>query len=280
MAIVAIDGVRVEAGEAKVSVFDRGFLYGDGVFAVLRANGGAPVDLAAHLEQLGADAGLLGMEVPEGVEATVREVVKELGKARVRVMVFRGAGGLGARWSEVAVRSVVIAEDAGATKGAIRAVVLDEPRLLPSRTWAPKAMSYGASLLAKERAVAMGADEGLRMFPDDTVGEGAACNLFAVFGEGDDGGEGGDVVVTPPALGIRPGVTRRRVRELCAAQGLPCVERAIAREELAKAKEIFVTSSIAGVVPIVSLDGKSRDPGPIARALREGYEQLAATLAR
>ena len=185
-------------GEARVSVFDRGFLYGDGVFAVLRAKGGAPVDLAAHLEQLGADAGALGMAVPEGVEATVREVVKELGKARVRVMVFRGEGGLGARWSEVPVRSVVIAEETGVTKEEVRAVVLDEPRLVPSRTWAPKAMSYGSSLVARERAMAMGADEGLRLFPDDTVGEGAACNVFAVLDEG------GDMVVTPPALGIRP----------------------------------------------------------------------------
>lgn len=277
MRVVAIDGRIVE--EARVSVFDRGFLYGDGVFGVLRARRGSPVDLAAHLEQLGADAGMLGMAVPDHVEATVRAAVKELEQGRVRVMVFRGEGGLGARWSEVPVKSVVIAEEAGATKGVIRAVLLDEPRLLPSRTWAPKAMSYGASLMAKERAMAAGVDEGLRLFPDDTVGEGAACNLFAVFGEGDEGSEKGEVVVvTPPALGIRPGVTRRRVMELCAAQGLACVERAIPRAELPHAKEIFVTSSIAGVVPIVSLDGNSRDPGPISQSLRAGYEQRAATL--
>jgi branched-subunit amino acid aminotransferase/4-amino-4-deoxychorismate lyase len=280
MRIVAIDGVRVEEGEARASVFDRGFLYGDGVFAVLRANGGAPVDLAAHLEQLAADAGALGMAVPDHVAAAVREVGRELGQARVRVMVFRGEGGLGARWSEVPVRSVVIAEEAGATKAELQAVVLDEPRLVPSRTWAPKAMSYVASLIARERAVAMGADEGLRLFPDDTVGEGAACNLFAIFNERRDegGGEGGDVVVTPPALGIRPGVTRRRVMELCAAQGLACVERAISRAELPLAKEIFVTSSIAGVVPVVSLDGKPRDVGTVSRDLRARYEQRAAEL--
>jgi branched-chain amino acid aminotransferase len=266
---VAIDGVIVEPAMATVSVLDRGFLYGDGVFAVMRGGQGKVVDLGGHLEQLRADAAALGMAMPDEVEATVREVARELGKARLRMMVFRGAGGLGARWAQVPVRTVVIGEEAGATKEELRAVLLDEPRLVPSRTWAPKSMSYAASLIARERAITMGADEGIRLFPDDTVGEGAACNFFAVLD---------DLLVTPPALGIRPGVTRRRILELCAAQGLPFIERPLRREELAMAKELFVTSSIAGVVPVISLDGKPRAAGPLSKSLRTRYEQLATEL--
>ena len=104
----------------------------------------------------------------------------------------------------------------------IRAVVLEEPRLTLSSTWAPKSLSYQAALWARELALRSGADEGLRMFADDTVGEGAACNLFWVRA---------GQVGTPPALGVRPGVTRRRVLELCTRLGLPTEQRPISRGE-------------------------------------------------
>jgi branched-chain amino acid aminotransferase len=163
-------------------------------------------------------------------------------------------------------------EEEGAARAEVRAVVVEEPRLVASATFAPKSLSYQGSLLARERAAEAGADEALRLFPDDTVGEGAACNVFAVFAAG---AGGGPLVVTPPARGIRPGVTRRRVLELCAGDaGVGVIERPIPRGELAAAGELFVTSSIAGVVPITSLDGRARAAGPVTAELRRRYEQL------
>lgn len=269
--VVLIDGRLCTAETAVVSVFDRGFLYGDGVFTVLRGRGGRAVELGAHLEQLRADAGLVALQVPEGVEREIARALEELGaeRARVRVVVSRGVGGLSARLADLKARVVVIAEEAGPTRTEVRAVVVEEPRLLPSRTWAPKALAYQASLVARELAVARGGDEALRLFPDDTVGEGATSNLFVVSE---------DAVVTPPALGIRPGVTRRRVLALCARLGLAAVERPIPRAELAHASELFVTSSIAGVVPVCSLDGITRPAGPISTRLAAAYEAEVAAL--
>jgi branched-chain amino acid aminotransferase len=269
--VVAIDGQLCAPAAATVSVFDRGFLYGDGIFTILRGHRGRALELEGHLAQLVADAGLLGLALPgqslAAIEASVHQVLEalDLARARVRIVISRGSGPLSARFAELPPRVVVIGEEAAAPRTELRAVVVEEPRLLASPTWAPKSLSYQPSLLARERAASLGADEALRLFADDTVGEGAASNLFAVY----DG-----ALVTPPPLGIRPGVTRRRVLELCAALNLAAVERPIPRAELAGADELFSTSSIAGVVPIVTLDGIARAAGPVTARLGARYEEF------
>jgi branched-chain amino acid aminotransferase len=296
--VVWIDGRRCDAESAAVSIFDRGFLYGDGVFAVLRGRGGRACDLEGHLDQLTADAGLLALQPPprSALTATVEEVLGALGveRARLRIIISRGisrgAGGLAVRWREVGSRVIVIGEeDAAPRRQQVRACVLDEPRLSFSQTWAPKSLSYQPALWARERAAERGAEEGLRLFPDSTVGEGAASNLFAIFYAG--GNAGRARLVTPPPSGIRPGVTRRRILELCAAAAadersdggaragdgaglaLRAEERALSQAELRAADELFVTSSIAGVVPITSLDGEPRQRGARTEHLSLAYER-------
>lgn len=267
--VVVLDGTLTPPEEAVVSVFDRGFLYGDGVFTVLRGARGAPVELSAHLAQLAADAGLVGMEVPEGIERAVALALRALAveRARVRVIVSRGVGPLTARLAELRSRTIVTAEEAGPARTALRAVIVEEPRLVTSQRWAPKSLAYQASLLAKEEAAARGAEEALRLFDDGTVGEGATSNVFAVVA-----GE----VITPPPRGIRPGVTRRKVLQLCAHLGIPAHERPLTRGELRGASEVFVTSSIGGVVPVVELDGEARGPAPLAHRLATAYEAAIA----
>lgn len=288
--VVAIDGQLCEPDAAKVSIFDRGFLYGDGVFTVLRGRGDRAVDLGGHLEQLAADAGMLDLRLPslQDLAVTVAAVLEKLAapRARVRIVVSRGPGGLAARWSELGSRVIIVAEaEALPPRTEVRAIVIDEPRLLPSARWAPKSLSYQPALWARERAAAAGADEALRLFSNDTVGEGAASNLFAIFSH-PGGSRDQRMLVTPPPLGIRPGVTRRRILELCAGEaglgvdlGFVVVECPLAREELRRADELFVTSSIAGVVPITSLDGEARSAGPVTMRLRLGYEQWLERLA-
>ena len=308
--VIAIDGQLCEPGAASVSILDRGFLYGDGIFTVLRGRGLRAVDLPGHLEQLAADAAQLGLLLPAAealhtqVGAAVAAVLAQLSqlpgqRSRLRIVVTRGAGALTARWSELgAARVMVIGEvDAAAPRTEVAAVILEEPRLATSATFAPKSLSYQASLVAREQAAARGAGEGLRLFADDTVGEGATSNLFAVF----PAAGGRALLVTPPPLGIRPGVTRRRLLELVAARAgaalssaaglaapaapvaaslsaasLDVAVRPLARAELAAAAELFVTSSIGGVVPVTSLDGAPRVAGPVTMWARQAYEAFAA----
>ncbi|MEZ4359742.1 MAG: aminotransferase class IV [Kofleriaceae bacterium] len=266
--IVALDGQLCPPEHAVISLFDSGLLHGDGVFTVLRGVGGCPVDLQGHLEQLLADAAQLELRTPSLPELRrdVERVAAAFGptSARLRVLITRGPGGLHAPWSaRPGGRVAVIAEAAGPPRTSARAAIVEEPRLPPSSTWAAKSLSYQAALWARERAARRGAGEALRLFPDDTVGEGAASNLFGVWR---------GCVVTPPALGVRPGVTRRRVLELCDLLGLPVCQRPIARHELPLAEELFLTSSIAGVVPILAVDEVARPAGPLTTTLRDRYE--------
>lgn len=266
--VVWLDGALRDPLAPALSALDRGLLYGDGVFTVLRGRGGRAVELAAHLAQLEADAGALLLRAPPRglLEQAVAEALTAFGPApaRVRVVLTGGRGGLSVR---LAMRTeghlLVMVEAAAPAPMGARAVVLAEPMLAPSSTWAPKTLSYWPSLWAREQAAARGADEGLRLFPGSLVGEGAAANLFAVLG-----GE----LVTPPPLGIRPGVTRARVLALAAARGVPTRQRPISEAELHAADELFLTSSIAGVVPIVELDGAGRRPGTLTAELGAAYE--------
>ncbi len=270
--VIWLDGALRPAVDARVSVLDRGLLYGDGVFTVARAQGGRVVELERHLEQLCADAACLRLVAPPLPElvGAVAAVVAALPptRARIRVALTGGPGSLALRWSERQRGSaLVMGEPASAPPAALRVAIVDEPRLVPSRTWAPKTLAYLPSLQAREQARERGADEAIRLFPDDTAGEAAAGNLFAVLA---------GVVVTPPALGIRPGVTRRRVLELCHQLGLPWQERSLGRAELGSADELFVTSSVAGLVPIIALDGAPRAVGVLARSLLAAYEAFSA----
>lgn len=271
-AVVWLDGALRDPQAPALSVFERGFLYGDGVFTVLRGRNGRAVELAGHLAQLEADAGALLLDAPprSRLEQAVAEALTAFGPApaRVRVVLSGGRGGLALR---LAARTpghlLVTVEPAASARTFARAVVLDEPLLAPSSTWAPKTLAYWPSLQARELAAARGADEGLRMFPGELVAEGAAANLFAVIrGE----------LVTPPPLGIRPGVTRGRVLELAAARGVATRQRPLPLAELHVAEELFLTSSIAGVVPIVQLDGVARPAGNLTAELGQAYEAVVS----
>lgn len=270
--VVAINGVLCDPATASISIFDRGFLYGDGVFTVLRGRAGAALELEWHLEQLAADAEQLELAMPPRtlLVRSISEVLAAFGEAaaRLRIVVTRGRGGVHARWRTIGGGSALImAEGAPPARSEIRAAVVAEPRLPSSRTWAAKSLSYQSALWARERAAQLGAEEALRLFDDDSVGEGAVSNVFLVHRE---------EVVTPPPIGIRPGVTRRRVLALCQTQGLVVTQRPIARTELESADELFVTSSIAGVVAVVALDGRPRRSGPITAQLRDRYERSLA----
>lgn len=267
MIAVSIDGVLVAPEHATVSIFDRGFLYGDGVFEVFRTWDEALVDLDAHLARLYASAGALGIKTLD--RARVAEAVTRTlansgpGEHRIRVVVTRGPGALLARPEALGPgRTIVIVEPLPAQPTELSLALVDWP--LPRRTGpAHKTLAYLDHVLARELAAAAGADEALRLGADGDVVECATSNVFIVAS--------GAVTTPPVEIGILPGVTRARVIAACAALGIGCTERRLSPQDVHEANEIFVTSAVRGVVPITRLDGVPRAAGPITARIVEGY---------
>jgi len=263
---VSIDGARVDPDAARISIFDRGFLYGDGLFEVLRTLAGAPVALEAHLDRLYAGARELQLAVPARVDlaAWVRETIPDSGDHRIRIIVTRGPGGLATPFADLRPgRTIVVVEPLPAPPEEIALAIVDWPiarRTTPVR----KTLSFLDHLIARELAAAAGADDAVRLDPDGYVAECGTANIFVVLR---------GTVVTPPAAGILPGITRARVMSLVAVD-----ERALSVPELRAADEIFVTSSLRGVVPVTRLDGESRPAGPITRNVAEAYFQTMRSL--
>lgn len=277
---VVIDGqVRAEA-EATVSVFDRGFLYGDSVFEVTRTYAGVPFEERAHLERLQRSCARVGIALPVSLEvlaAEVRLAVEAAGnpESYVRVVITRGSG--------------PITYDPTTARDPVRLVIALPVTTLPVSAYAEgiavatiagplpthaspaagaKASNYLPNLLAGQRARERGAQEAVMLGPDGAVLEGASSNVF-VWSAG--------VLRTPRAeAGILEGITRRRVLEDARREGLAVDEGVLFVQDLYRADEVLITSSIREVVPVVRVDdvvvGEGR-PGPVAGRLLAAYRR-------
>jgi branched-chain amino acid aminotransferase len=267
MRAVSIDGVVVAAEQASISVFDRGLLYGDGCFEVLRTWDGIARDLDAHLDRLFETAAVLRlqtMERPRLVEAVDRTIAAA-GPAehRLRIVLTRGPGGLAARLAELGPgATIVIVEPLPALPAEISLAIVDWP--LPARaTRGHKMLAYLDHVIAHELARERGADDAIRLDPDGRAVECGTSNLFAVIG---------GTVVTPPAdAGVLPGVVRARVLALCGDAGVRTALRPLGLRELRSADELFVTSSLRGVVPVTRLDDEVWRSGSLTAQLARAY---------
>ncbi|MEM1030165.1 MAG: aminotransferase class IV [Myxococcota bacterium] len=282
MRLAFIDGHPYPPEEARVSVYDRGFLYGDSVFETIRTYGGQPFALKAHLVRLAASAEKMAMSLPVAEAALAAEVVAALDAAGneesyVRVMISRGSGPLGL-------------DPSGADRP--RRVILVEPlRLPPERVYREgidticvatvrasdgadhaKLGNYLASLLALKRAKDCGADEALIVDRRGRVVEGGTFNVFMV--------RAGLVLTPPDDAGILLGVTRGEVIAAATRMGLTVEYVALPPAEMIACDEVFVTSSIREVVPVRTIDGAPvagrNDSGPnfaITRALHRAFRE-------
>lgn len=281
MPTFSIDGVVVPAERAVVPVLDRGFLYGDGVYEVARTGGGRVVDLARHLDRLTASAARIALDLPPraDLERWIADALAAAGPpdAYVRVVVTRGGGPIGL---DIALadrpRTVIIAQPLARppaeayARGVALAVVAVErtsPRALDPSI---KSGNYLNNILALAEARRRGAHEAILLNVEGKVAEGSTSNLFVALG--------GRLATPPLAAGILPGVTRRRVIELCAAAGIDAVERDFTVADLATADEAFLTSSIRGVLPVASIDDRPLPgaPGPLSRRLVAAYDDFVA----
>lgn len=272
---VSIDGAVVEPATASISVFDRGLLFGDGCFEVLRTWNGHAVELEAHLDRLGASAATLQLrmlsrtELTAAVERTL--AAAGAGEHRIRIVVTRGPGGLAADTASLGPgRAIVIVEPLGAQPTELSAAIVDWP-LAPRRGPAHKTLAYLDHVIARDLARAAGADEAIRLGADGRAVEGATSTLYAVLA--------GTVVTPSVTAGILAGIVRERVLAACAALAIPVRESTLAVAELRGADEIFASSSLRGVVPITRLDGVPRAAGPITARIATAVSAALGTRA-
>lgn len=281
---VAIDGCIVDAETAQVSVFDRGFLYGDGVFETLRSYGAELFRLEQHLERLVWSCAEVLIDPPLGVEelaCEVRQLTSVLrptdgGDVVVRLLITRGEGPLGLDvtgcGSPTRVLFVSRLEPLAASLYERGVEVVSSSLVRPSDLLGgAKVLSYLPSIVALAEARRRGAHEALIVSRDGHVLEGATSNLFALR----DG-----VLCTPPTDdAILPGVTRQVTMELARALELPVDECRLTPGDLARSDEVWLSSSVRELVPVVSVDGfpiADGRVGPWARRLLAALRALAA----
>jgi branched-chain amino acid aminotransferase len=280
---VCIDGRIVDSAEARVSVFDRGFLYGDSVFEVFRTYGGVPFAEREHLERLARSAERLMIPMPVSIETLSSEVRATLdaageGQWYVRVVVTRGSGPLTYDPSTATEPlRVIIAAPLSAPpperyeRGIAVTIVSASRPTDDARAAGAKASNYLANLLAAHEAKQRGALEALVLGKGGQILEGTSSNIFIVK-------EGG--VRTPePQPGILVGITRATVLRAAADQGIAVEEGEVRPEDLFSADEAFITSSIREVMPVVSAEGRAIGagiPGPVTKRLHAGYLRAVA----
>jgi branched-chain amino acid aminotransferase len=278
--LVMVDGMPHAPEDAKVSVFDRGFLYGDSVFETIRTYGGRPYALDAHLERLRQSAERVFIELPVSLEQLAAEVARGLELAGnpesyVRVIVTRGSGpiGLDTGFEARPLRVVIITELVPPPREAYErgiSVISFRTQRVAEATDAvgAKVGNYLVAVLAMRRARAAGASEALIVDAAGHVVEGATSNVFIVSGTR---------LITPPLeAGILAGITRARVIEVAAELGIATELLPVTLEDLGAASEVFITSSIREILPVVELDGRpigSGHPGPLTARLHAAFRK-------
>jgi branched-chain amino acid aminotransferase len=280
---VHVGGRVVPGPEAQVSVFDRGFLYGDSVYETLATVNGRLFALAEHLDRLERSASRIGLPLPERahIQAAITATVGQAGNAesRVRVIVTRGEGGIDLDPASAGKPSLVVI--AGPRNGPtadmyargvavqIVSVTRNHPGAIDP---AVKSGNYLNNVLALgEARRRSGAHEAILCAASGSVAEGASSNVFTVV----------DGQLRTPALsvGILDGITRTKVLELCRTAGLPAREvEFLSPDELRGADEVFLTSAVRAVLPVTRVDDRpigDGTPGPITRRLMALFQAAA-----
>jgi aminodeoxychorismate lyase len=280
--LVFLNGRLVPEEQAVVSVFDRGFLYGDGLFETMLVNGGTPFRWAQHLERLRCGAKFLHIKMPftdDALRNFAGDLIikNKMPNALLRLTLSRGVGIRG--YSPKGAETPTLVMSMHPAPDLLRVAAGGYPsspawRLITSSFRLPaneplaqfKTCNKLAQIMARSEADARGADEALLLNTDGFVVEASSSNLFWIEDE---------VVCTSPLTsGILAGVTRAVVLELCVSLGIESREREIAAEELRRTDGVFVSLSSCGIVPALSLDGVALNQSVLVEKLRSTYWQL------
>lgn len=271
---VWLDGRLVAAGRARVSVFDRGLLHGDGLFETMRVAGAAVPLLERHLGRLFASLAALELAIPEEeaeLERAVERVIDANGleDGALRLTVTRGPlEGPPTLAPAVAPTRLLQPRPLDLPpprryRDGVAAILALSISAGPRQLTRHKTLNHLPSLLARREAERAGVFEALLLTPHGAVVEGSRTNLFAVFG--------GEAVTPSKESGALPGVGRGLVLEALAEAGVTCRRRTLRAERLGAADEIFLTSSVLGVLPVTRFEGR-----PVGGGYRGEITALAA----
>lgn len=281
---IYIDGKLHDKEDAKISVFDHGVLYGDGIFEGIRAYNGRIFRLEDHLQRLeeSANAILLKLPMPlKEIEKAVVETVRANGlkDAYIRLVVTRGVGDLGLDMRKCKAGSTlfIIADrielypEEYYEKGLTVITSTIRQKGLDQVTPGVKSLNYLANILARAEATAAGAQEAILLNATGHVSECSGDNIFYV--------KDGKIFTPPTSAGILVGVTRNVVMELCEKKlGVKVVERNFPRYDLYAADEVFLTGTGAEVIAAVKIDGRvigKGSAGPVTKQLIKHFRDYA-----
>jgi branched-chain amino acid aminotransferase len=279
--IIFMNDRLVPEDEARVSVFDHGLLYGDGVFEGLRSYAGKVFRLDAHLDRLFASARAICLEIPLSKEQVARAVndtlaANGLADGYVRLVVTRGAGSLGLDPNKTKHPQVIVIADQIALyprefyERGLRIVTAATQRT-HSAALSPriKSLNYLNNIMAKLEGLQAGCVEALMLNHKGEVAECTGDNIFVV--------RSGRLLTPPPDAGILEGITRNAVMDLAVTAGIDCREQTLVRHDLYTADECFLTGTAAEVIPVVEIDGRrigAGTPGPITARLTQDFHAL------
>ncbi len=277
-----LDGKLVDEADAKVSVFDHGLLYGDGVFEGIRVYDGRVFELEAHLRRLYESAKVIRLEVPmdkDKLVAAIKKTVEANGivNGYIRLVVTRGAGTLGLNPFQCTNSSLIIIADQiqlypeELYETGMRIIsattVRNHPLAIPPQV---KSLNYLNNIIAKIEALDNKVPEAIMYNHEGYVAEATGDNVFIVR----DG-----AIYTPPVeAGALEGITRNLVIKLARKEKLEVVEKNLTRFDLYVCDEFFLTGTAAEVIGIVEIDGRiigDGKPGPITKRLREKFFEYA-----
>jgi branched-chain amino acid aminotransferase len=278
---VWIDGRLVDKAEAKVSVYDHGLLYGDGVIEGIRAYHGKIFECEAHLDRLYQSAKAIRLTIPlsrDQVRAAMEETMKvnNFTDCYIRLVVTRGVGSLGLSPTRCERPSVFVITDLlelypremyeNGMAVITASVIRNHPNAISPRV---KSLNYLNNILAKLEAIDAGVPEAIMLNSEGNVAECTADNIFIV--------RSGQVETPQTHDGVLEGVTRRVMIGLCASLGVPCVQKTLQRHDLYVAEECFLTGTGAEIIAVTKIDNRvigAGTPGPVTRKLTEAFHRF------
>jgi branched-chain amino acid aminotransferase len=281
--LIYIDGEYYPKSQAKISVFDHGLLYGDGVFEGIRAYNGTVFKLKEHIDRMYQSAHSLMLQIPLTKEQVTEAVLETLRKnnmkdAYIRLVVTRGVGDLGLDPRKCPKATIIIIAGAivlhgneAKEKGITTLVSWVRRHPVDATSHEIKSLNYLNSVMAKIEANAAGADEAICLDKNGFVAEGVGENIFII--------KNGRLFTPPVCSGALPGITAQVTSRLAAKLGAEVTESNITPYQLFNADEVFFTGTAAEIVPIREVnkrqigDGK---PGPITKKLIAAFQKVVA----
>jgi len=277
--VVYIDGRFSSKSRAKISVYDHGLLYGDGVFEGIRVYNGIIFKLKEHIDRLYRSAHTLLLQIPLTKEEMIDKVLRTIRingfkDAYIRLIVTRGVGDLGLDSRKCPRPTIIIIAEPKIelhqNKMGIRAIISWVKRdSVDGTTHEVKSLNYLNSVLAKIEANNAGVDEAIYLNQNGHIVEGVAENIFVVKE---------NIIITPfTCSGSLPGITRKEIMKMAARLGYKVEEGNITPYELFNADEVFFTGTAAEIVPVIEINGRSigdGKPGPITKLLIAEFKKL------